>query len=171
MKGIKFEMMKSNQNLIKVGVLCLLVIIISIYGQGFNKNTQIGTIIIILGFLFTLSSNFYTNVIVNDKNEIVTKEFLSFGFRVDIRSISKIERNYEFIFKSWGCRMELYYTDEYNFKQVGTIQESIYDIEDIKELLKTLKKINTSIKLHHQYQDLIDGKIEDEDGFKGMKIE
>ena len=171
MKGIKFEMMKSNQNLIKVGVLCLLVIIISIYGQGFNKNTQIGIIIIMLGFLFTLSSNFYTNVIVNDKNEIVTKEFLSFGFRVDIRSISKIERNYEFIFKSWGCRMEVYYTDEYNFKQIGTIQESIYDIEDIKELLKTLKEINPSIKLHPQYQDLVEGKIEDEEDFKKMKIQ
>jgi hypothetical protein len=50
-------------------------------------------------------------------------------------------------------------------------QESSYPVDTIKKLIKRLKEINPSVKLHRQYEKLIKDEIEDERRFRQLAIE
>lgn len=104
----------SDENLKFMIPIILLIITISIYEQGFAKNVVMGIIVLCLFLIFIIIGESYTQVRIENSKTLINKIFLSFGFTADIKSITRIERNYEFILKNWGCRMEVYYTDEYN---------------------------------------------------------
>lgn len=168
-KNPPMKISQSNKLVIEVTILLSIATILFALDQGFTINIIKGTLVCAFLILFLYVDSLFTETRIENYKTLTNKAFLSFGFKTDIKNITKIDRGYQFIFKNWGCRLEVHYLDEYNMEQVKGIQESIYNIEDIQALLKTLKEINPKIKLHPHYQDLIDGKTKDLRRFKKMR--
>lgn len=145
-----------------------LYICIQLYEQGVQPHIFQALILLLFLLKFIYLIGHFTSVTIKDGRHFLNKVGFGRGFTCDIYNVSKIERTSVFVFKNWGSRLQIYFTDESSKETWRVIQESTYNVETIKALLTKLKEINSSIKLDSQYQDIIDGKIEDESGFKRL---
>ncbi len=163
---IKF---KGNHDLVWWGIVAgCLFFVLAIYDQGYNNRILQGFV----GYFFLLvflwvGANFTCISIKKKNGRLLSKVFLGRGFKIDIQTITQIDRTSVFIFKTWGNRLQVHHIDENGNEAWDTIQESMYSVQTIKGLLQELKKINSSIELHPQYEALIKGET-DEDYFKKM---
>lgn len=171
MNKIKQERFKGGYELLFiVTFLFFLFFILAIWDQGLQKNVIQGIWLSLsfIGFIYLTA--LLTSVTITDEKILFSKVFLGLRFKTKINDIIKIDRTSAFKVKSWGSRLQVYHLDESGQEIWHVVRESMYSIKTIKALLTRLKEINPSIKLHPQYQDLIDGKIEEEDDFKKMAI-
>ena len=136
---------------------------------GFEKNVIEGFLIFLGLIIFMAVVAYFTYIKITPDKKMVHK-ILESGFTIDITAITQIDRTPAFIFKGRTSRLKIHYRNEKGHNYWDTIREANYDVELIKQVLQRLKNINPSIKLHPQYQALVDGKIKDEDDFKRLPI-
>ncbi len=171
MQQARVEKFQGSQELLLFGIpLTIIGIVFSLWGQDIDSNVIKGLGLFLVGLILVCLAGLFTSTTIVDSKTLVSKVFLARGFKADIHKITKIDRTSVFVFKHWGSRLQIYHADESGQETWHTIQESMYSVETIKKLLKRLKEINPSIELHKQYQDLIDGKIENEKSFKRLPI-
>lgn len=122
--------------------------------------------LLLLGVIFSLFtiSTLGTYVKVNGHTLIdVGRRYPFQRHEVSIDQITKVARVQAFAFENWGSYFAIYIADGNNNKVFALdIRENNYSAKSIKELLRYLLKVKPSIEIDPQYQDLIDGKIEDE---------
>ena len=121
-----------------------------------------GTILmfITIFIIFYLSYKF-TWIKIENKKLIIS--FDSFWSKtIDIYSITEIDRIASNEVKYWGSSMVFRYVDKEGKKKEKKIMETYFKSETFKKVIKELLKINKNIKINHQYQDLIDGKYDNE---------
>jgi len=152
-----------------VGVGAILVFL-GMLQQGFSSNVFKGALIYVGITIFIYIGDLLTYTSITNNETLISKVFLSRSFKANIPTITKIDRTSVFIFRHWGSRLQIHHTDKNGNETWHTIQESMYSVKTIKELIVQLKQLNPSIKLHRHYQDLIDGKMKNEDAFKKMPV-
>lgn len=171
MDQVKIEKYKGSQEtLVSILPFLLIGILAVLWDQGFNDHVLQGFGLMLLGLVFLWLSSSLTFIKIIDKTKLVSKVGFGKGFNADISDISEIDRTSVFIFKHWGSRLHFHFTDKNGKESVAVVQESMYNVKTIKQLLKRLKELNPSIRLNKQYQDLVDGKIDDNKGFKKLPI-
>lgn len=152
-------------------ILLSSVLIWEFLDNGFQKNVQYGSLWVLAGIIFTFLMAFFTVTKISPDKNLINRTPLERGFNIDIFNITKIDRTHVFIFKKWGKRLQIHHKNDYSDNDWVTIREANYSVKTIKALLTRLKELNPSIKLHPQYQDLVDGKIEADNSFKSEEIE
>ena len=116
--------------------------------------------IVIFSIIYFLSWKFTWIKIENKK---LTISFDSFWSKtIDIYSITEIDRIASNKVKYWGSSMIFRYVDKEGKKKEKKIMETYFKSETFKKVIKELLKINKNIKVNHQYQDLINGKYDNE---------
>jgi hypothetical protein len=158
-----------HENLLTVIVFLVIAVLFIVLEQGLSSNVIQGISILLALVIFFYIGDLLTYIIITEKRNLISKTGFGRGFSCDIYNINKIERTSVFIFKTWGNRLQIYFIDETGQETWRVIQESMYGVKIIKQLLKRLKEINPSIQLDQQYQELIDGKINDESQFKKIR--
>ena len=116
--------------------------------------------IVIFSIIYFLSWKF-TWIKIENKKLIIS--FDSFWSKtIDIYSITEIDRIASNKVKYWGSSMVFRYVDKEGKKKEKKIMETYFKSETFKKVIKELLKINKNIKVNHQYQDLINGKYDNE---------
>lgn len=167
MKHPNKEKFKANYELLyKVGFLVVIGLILSLKGQNIDSHALQGLLWFLAGIIIIYLTCAFTSVVITDKKILENKVFLGLGFKINIFEITKIDRTSAFIFKHWGSRLQIYIVNERGQDNWVSVQESMYNVETLKEILIELKRINPSIEFHPHYEALVDGSIEPDRKFK-----
>lgn len=161
----------SYRTFIVISFLLSLGVLFGVLEHGFQDNIKNALWWLVAGYIFTFLMAFFTTTKITPDKNLVNRTPLERGFKIDIFDITKIDRTSVFLIKKWGNRLQIHHKNNYSDDDWVTIREANYSVKTIKALLTRLKDINPSIKLHPQFQDLVDGKIEVDNSFKSEEIE
>ncbi len=121
----------------------------------------------VLTFIFKIEIN---NELILKAKRTLEYKHLPNRLNIDVYDISSLDRSSTMVFSSWGSSIVIIYQGKDLKENRVSLQESSYPVTSIKRLIKRLKEINPSIKLHPQYTKLINGEIEDERRFRRLPI-
>ncbi len=102
-----------------------------------------------------------------EKNKLIISFDSIWAKTIKISSITEIDRIPSNIVKYWGSSMVFKYIDENGKKKEKKIMETYFKSETFKKVIIELLKINKNIKINPQYQDLVNGKYDND--FKKFK--
>ena len=146
----------SNWNRVILAVVVSLIALFYGNARNWDEPAQIGLVLLVLCLLWTLSDHYTTYVKFKDGVLTNSGKKIFWPDHVKISSIRYVARMPQFVFRSWGGQVVIYFKDG---KLVQTsFLERLYSVETIREILKEVIRLNPEVELDKQYHALVEEK-------------
>src|SRR5262249_18465372 len=143
--------MKKNfgSNWFELSFTISVVIIVLAYGyhlRGLDRPLEIASVLAIIFTLLVLRNKYVTHVSIEDRRWI-TNSGASGKHKIDAASIVYIARAPQYVFRSWGARMIIFYREEARAIRATWLNESQYTQETLRALLAELVSMKPNIEI------------------------
>jgi hypothetical protein len=132
----------------------MLLIAYGINLRGFDRASQIASALGTAFVLLVLWNKQITHVTIEDHRWLLNSG-QSGKHRIDIASIVYIARAPQYIFRSWGARMTIFFREDAHRVKATWLNEGQYTQDTLRAIIKACVSIKPNIELDEQYKRLL----------------